>query len=61
MILLSGHSLTEAGLIREEALSVTLSERDSKATLTPESMTGITVNSWLKGNGGPGNGIVWRV
>lgn len=61
MILLSGHSLAEAGIVREEALSIVLKEREATANLTPESMAGITVNSWLRGNRNPGDGIVWRV
>ena len=57
MILLSGHSLTPARKVPMEALSVTLTERDSTAQLTPADMTGIGVNSWLKDD----DGNVWRV
>ena len=61
MILLSGHSLSADRVIRDEALQLSLKERESTADWTPESMSGIGVNSWLKGAGGPGDGIVWRV
>ncbi len=61
MILLTGHSLTPARKVPVEAMSIQLKERDSTATLTPADMTGIGVNSWLKDEGNPGNGIVWRV
>lgn len=61
MILLSGHSLAEAGIVGEEALSVTLTERGSTAQLTPERMDGITVSSWLQSTAGPGAGTVWKV
>lgn len=61
MILLSGHSLSADRVIRDEALRLSLKERESTAEWTPESMSGIGVNSWLKGAGGPGDGIVWRV
>lgn len=61
MILLSGHSLAEAGIVGEEALSVSLKERESTAQLTPERMDGITVNSWLKSTAGAGAGTVWKV
>jgi len=57
MILLSGHSLTPARKVPMEALSVTLTERDSTAQMTPADMTGIGVNSWLKDD----DGNVWRV
>ena len=61
MILLSGHSLTSARKVPVEAMSIQLKERDSSASLTPADMTGIQVNSWLKDEGNPGSGIVWRV
>ena len=61
MILLSGHSMTSARKVPVEAMSIQLKERDSSASLTPADMTGIQVNSWLKDEGNPGNGIVWRV
>ena len=61
MILLNGHSLTPARKVPVEAESLQLKERDSTATLTPADMAGIGVNSWLKDEGEPGNGIVWRV
>lgn len=61
MILLNGHSLSADKVIRDEALQLSLKERESTADWTPESMSGIGVNSWLKGAGGPGDGIVWRV
>ena len=61
MILLSGNSLTPARKVPVEAMSIQLKERDSSATMTPADMSGIQVNSWLKDEGYPGNGIVWRV
>ena len=61
MILLNGHSLTPARKVPVEAESIQLKERESTATLTPADMTGIGVNSWLRDEGEPGNGIVWRV
>ena len=61
MILLSGNSLNPARKVPVEAMSIQLKERDSSASLTPADMTGIQVNSWLKDEGNPGNGIVWRV
>ena len=61
MILLNGHSLAPARKVPVEALSLQLKERDSTATMTPADMTGITVNSWVRDEGNPGDGIVWRV
>ena len=61
MILLNGHSLTPARKIPLETMSLELKERDSSATITPADMTGIQVNSWVKDEGEPGDGIVWRV
>ena len=61
MILLEGHSLTPKRKIRPEALSIKLTERDSSATMTPDGTEGITTESWLKSDNGPGNGTVWRV
>ena len=61
MILLSGNSLNPARKVPVEAMSIQLKERDSSASLTPADMTGIQVNSWLKDEGNPGSGIVWRV
>ena len=61
LTLLSGHSLTPDRLVSAEAMSLSLSERESTASLTPVSMDGIGINSWLKDNDEPGAGIVWRV
>jgi phage minor structural protein len=61
MILLNGHSLIPVKKVPLEALSLQLKERDSTATMTPADMDGITVNSWLKDEGNPGDGIVWRI
>ena len=61
MILLNGKSLTPARKIPLEALSLSLKERDSTASMTPADMTGIQVGSWVKDEGNPGAGIVWRV
>ena len=61
MILLSGHSLTPARKVPVEAMSLSLKERESSASLTPADMEGIGVNSWLRDETAPGAGIVWRV
>lgn len=61
MIILSGHSLTPSAFVPDEALSLTLKERESTAQWTPEDASGINVSSWVQGRGGPGDGIVWRV
>ena len=61
MILLDGHSLTQVRKIQAEAMSLQLKERDSTATMTPESMDGIGVATWLQDDREPGEGIVWRV
>ncbi|MBR2697630.1 MAG: phage tail protein, partial [Clostridia bacterium] len=61
MILLSGHSLTPARKVPVEALSLTLKERDSTASMTPADMEGITTESWFLDDKEPGAGIVWRV
>ena len=61
MILLSGHSLTPARRVPVEALSLSLKERDSTASITPADMTGIGTESWFLDDTNPGSGIVWRV
>ena len=61
MILLNGHSLEAGRVIGDEALRLSLQERESTADWTPASMSGIGIKSWVRGNGGPGDGIVWRV
>ena len=61
MILLSGHSLSPARKVPMEALSLSLKERESTATMTPADMTGIGVSSWFQDDTEPGRGIVWRV
>lgn len=61
MILLSGHSLTQARKIPLESLSLRLSERESTASMTPVSMDGIGTASWFLDETDPGKGIVWRV
>ena len=61
MILLDGHSLTAARAVTAENMSLQLKERDSTANMTPVSLDGIGVNSWLKDDREPGAGIVWRV
>ena len=61
MILLSGHSLTPAKKVPVEAMSLSLKERESSASMTPADMEGIGVNSWLRDETAPGAGIVWRV
>ena len=61
MILLNGHSLTPARTVPVEAMSLTLKERESTASLTPADMTGIGTESWFLDDQEPGAGIVWRV
>ena len=61
MILLSGHSRTAAKKIPLEALSLSLKERESTATMTPADMDGITMQSWMADDTEPGKDIVWRV
>ena len=61
MILLDGHSLKQDRRIVPEALEITLTERDSTAAMTPDSMAGISTKSWFLDNTNPGKGIVWRV
>ena len=61
MILLTGHSLNRARKVPLEALSLSLKERESTATMTPADMSGIGTESWLLDDTEPGAGIVWRV
>lgn len=61
MILLTGHSLNRARKVPLEALSLSLKERESTATMTPADMAGIGTESWLLDDTEPGAGIVWRV
>lgn len=61
MILLNGRSLTEAQAVPVVNMNLQLKERDSTATITPESMEGIGIGSWMKDDREPGAGIVWRV
>ena len=61
MILLSGHTLTPLKKIDPEKLSLSLSERDSTATLTYADMSDIGITSWFLDDTEPGQGIVWRV
>lgn len=61
MILLSGHSLTQARRVPVESLSLSLKERESTATMVPADMEGISTESWFQDDTEPGKGIVWRV
>ena len=61
MILLNGHSLAQKRRIVPEKLSLTITERDSTASMVPDSLSGITVKSWFLDETNPGKGIVWRV
>lgn len=61
MLLLSGHSLTAVRKVPLEAMGLQLNERESTASITPGSMTGITIDSWFQDETEPGKGIVWRV
>ena len=42
-------------------MELSLRERDSTASISVESTDGISVNSWMKDDRGPGNGMIWRV
>lgn len=59
MILLNGHSLTPAGKVPIESMSLRLRERDSTAEITMAGgdLYGIAVNSWMQDD----DGTVWRV
>jgi len=61
VILLNGHSLAQKRRIVPEKLSLTITERDSTASMVPDSLSGITVKSWFLDETNPGKGIVWRV
>ena len=61
MILLSGHSLTQARRVPVESMSLHLKERENTAELVPADMSGIGQQSWLLDDINPGKGIVWRV
>lgn len=61
MILLNGHSLETKRKFLPESLGIDLGERDSTATMIPDSMSGIGAKSWFQDETNPGKGIVWRV
>ena len=61
MILLDKGSLTPKRKVPMEAMSLQLRERDSTATITPVSMSGISTESWFMDDTNPGKGIVWQV
>ena len=61
MILLDKGSLTPKRKVPLEAMSLQLRERDSTATITPVSMSGISTESWFMDDTNPGKGIVWQV
>lgn len=61
MILLSGHSLAQARRVPLEAMSLSLRERETTATITPADMEGIQLKSWMMDDTNPGKGIVYRV
>ena len=62
MLLLNGHSLTPVRKIPAEAMSLSLKERDSAATLTlgPDAPA-LSIGAWLQDETEPGKGVVWRV
>ena len=62
IILLNGHSLTAKDRFNAEKFALSLSERQSTATITigPEAPV-ISTGDWLKDEDNPGAGIVWRV
>ena len=61
MILLTSNSLTPVKMIDAAEMELSLRERDSTASISVESTDGISVNSWMKDDRGPGNGMIWRV
>lgn len=61
MILLNGHTMTQAKKIPLESMNLQLKERESTASIVPADMDGIGVNSWMRDDTEPGAGIVWRV
>ena len=61
MILLDGHSLTQAGWIGDVNENLIIKERDSTAAWTPQTLEGIGIDSWLLDETRPGSGIVWRI
>ena len=61
MILLDKGSLTPKRKVPMETMSLQLRERDSTATITPVSMSGISTESWFMDDTNPGKGIVWQV
>ena len=61
MILLKGQSLTPEKKVPLEAMSLIIEERGGTAQITPASMEGISLKSWLKDDTEPGKDIVWRV
>ena len=61
MILLNGHNLEQKRRIVPEKLSLVITERDSTASMVPDSLSGITMKSWFLDETNPGKGIVWRV
>ena len=62
MILLKGRSLTIKNHFMPEAMSLSLEERNSSATVTvgPDAPA-IAINDWVKDETEPGAGIIWRV
>lgn len=61
MIQLAAGSLLQLKLIDVNGMDLTIREKDSSASIIVENTTGINVNSWLKDDRGPGNGMIWRV
>ena len=61
MILLKAHSLTQIRRVPVVKMPMVLKERETTASLVPESMSGITTESWFLDDTNPGKGIVYRV
>lgn len=61
MVLLSGNGLEAVKYVPAVEMSLDLRERDSTATMVPDSIDGIEIKSWIQDDTEPGNGIVWRV
>ena len=61
MILLKAHSLTQVRRVPVVKMPMVLKERETTASLVPESMSGITTESWFLDDTNPGKGIVYRV
>ena len=61
MIHVSGHSITPIRMIPEDTLRLIIKEREITAELTPQSLLGATITTWMMGEPGtPAEGMVFR-